>query len=47
MKEYEVVIDGITHTLQLSAEDAKKYEDAKEVKAAAAPANKSRAASNK
>lgn len=47
MKEYDVTIDGIAHRLQLSAEDAKKYESAKEVKAADAPANKSRTASNK
>lgn len=47
MKEYEVEINGITHRLQLSAEDAKRYPDATEVKAADAPANKSRTASNK
>ena len=47
MKQYEVTIDGIKHTLQLSAEDAKKYASAKEVKAADAPANKSRTPSNK
>lgn len=47
MKAYEVEINGVTHTLQLSAEDAKKYPDATEVKSADAPANKSRTASNK
>lgn len=47
MKEYDVELNGITHRLQLSAEDAKRYADAKEVKAAEAPANKSRTASNK
>lgn len=47
MKEYEVEINGIVHRLQLDAEDAKKYPGATEVKSAAAPANKSRTASNK
>lgn len=47
MKEYVVTIDGIEHTLQLSAEDAKRYPNATEVKAAEQPANKSRPASNK
>jgi len=45
MKQYEVEIGGIPHILQLTAEDAKRYEGAKEVKAPAnkqapAPANK-------
>lgn len=50
MNEYEVELNGITHRLQLTAEDAKKYEDAKKVgsaKAAEEPSNKSRTASNK
>lgn len=47
MKTYEVEINGVTHTFQMTAEDAKRYPGAKEVKAASAPANKSRAASNK
>lgn len=47
MKEYDVEINGIAHRLQLSAEDAKKYPGATEVKAADAPSNKSRSASNK
>lgn len=47
MKEYDVVLNGITHRMQLSADDAKRYPGAKEVKASEAPANKSRTASNK
>lgn len=47
MKEYEVEIGGIKHRLQLSAEDAKKYPKATEVKAAEKPSNKSRTPSNK
>jgi hypothetical protein len=50
MNLYEVELNGIVHTLQLTAEDAKRYPDAKKVgsaKAADEPANKSRAASNK
>lgn len=50
MNEYEVEINGITHVLQLDAEDAKKYDGAKKVgtaKAAETPENKSRTASNK
>jgi hypothetical protein len=42
--EYEVEINGVTHTLQLSDTDAKAYGDAAKkvtrTKAAAAPANK-------
>jgi hypothetical protein len=43
LKQYEVEINGLPHTLQLSDEDAKQYKDAKEVKAtkaAQAPQNK-------
>lgn len=49
MKEYEVQINGMTHTVQLSDEDAEQYgKDAKPVtKQAKAPANKSRTADNK
>lgn len=47
MKIYEVELNGIKHTMQLSAEDAKRYPNATEVKAAEQPANKSRPASNK
>ncbi len=46
LKEYDVDINGITHTLQLSAEDAKRYEGATARKAAA-PANKQAAPQNK
>lgn len=46
MKEYTVVINGVEHTMQLDAEDAKRL-DATEVKAASAPANKARTAKNK
>lgn len=43
MKEYTVTIGGIEHTMQLTAEDAKRYGDnAVEKKAAEAPANKAR-----
>lgn len=48
MKEYEVTINGIVHTMQLTAEDAERYgEDAVEVKGGSKPANKSRTADNK
>ncbi|QIG57677.1 hypothetical protein PP358_gp06 [Arthrobacter phage Shoya] len=48
MKTYKVEINGVTHFLQLDAEDAKRYGDAAvEVKAEAQPANKSRTADNK
>jgi hypothetical protein len=50
MNLYEVELNGIVHTLQLSAEDAKRYPDAKKVgsaKAAEEPSNKSRTPSNK
>lgn len=43
LKLYEYEVGGITHTAQLSAEDAERY-GAKEVKGAKAPANKSRQA---
>lgn len=47
MKDYEVTINGIVHTMQLSKEDAERYGDsAVEVKQTA-PANKSRTAQNK
>lgn len=51
LKEYEVSIAGMKHTLQLSDEDAKKYKGAKEIKRpankqAAAPANKDASASD-
>lgn len=46
MKEYTIEINGVEHTFQLSAEDAKRL-GATEVKQADAPANKSRTASNK
>ena len=40
-KEYTVTINGIEHTLLLTPEDAERYgDDAVEVKAAPAPANK-------
>lgn len=45
MKEYTVVIGGVEHTVQLSAEDAKRL-GATEVKSADAP-NKARKAANK
>jgi len=46
MREYEVIINGMPHTLQLDEEGAKRYPDAKLVstKQAAAPANKESAA---
>ena len=48
MKTYVVEINGVKHTFQLDAEDAKRYGDrAVEVKQDDAPANKSRTASNK
>lgn len=47
MKVYEVELNGIKHRLQLSAEDAKRYPKATEVKGAPAPENKSRTAQNK
>lgn len=43
---YTVTIRGIEHTMQLDAEDAKRYGDAA-IKAAEAPANKARAPQNK
>lgn len=47
MKEYEVTINGIVHTMQLTKEDAERYgDDAVETKQAAS-ANKSRTAQNK
>lgn len=48
MKEYEVTINGIVHTMQLSTEDAERYGDsAVETKQQSKPANKSRTADNK
>lgn len=47
MKTYEVEINGVKHTFRMTAEDAKRYPNAKEVKAAEAPANKSRTTKNK
>ena len=48
MKEYEVEINGIKHTLLLTPEDAERYGDsAVLVKQADQPANKSRTAQNK
>lgn len=48
MKEYEVAINGLKHTMLLNAEDAGRYGDAAvEVKEAAKPANKSRTADTK
>ncbi|WP_157079050.1 hypothetical protein [Herbiconiux solani] len=38
LKQYDVEINGINHTLQLSDEDVKQYKNAKEVKAKQAPA---------
>jgi hypothetical protein len=46
VKEYTVEINGVEHTFQLSAEDAKRL-GATEVKQADAPANKARKAANK
>lgn len=43
MKTYEVEVNGIKHTVQLTDEDAK----ARGLKAAAEPSNKARSASNK
>jgi hypothetical protein len=48
MKEYEVEINGLKHTLLLTAEDAASYGDAVvEVKQATKPANKSRTTDTK
>lgn len=52
VKRYDVVINGVETTLQLSDTEAKarglfKSEDKTEAKQAKAPANKSRSASNK
>lgn len=47
--EYTVTIGGVAHTMRLSSDDAKRYGDAVEpvkAKAAAAPKNKARSASN-
>lgn len=43
---YTVIVGGVEHTMLLDADDAKRYAQAA-VKAAPAPANKSRTASNK
>lgn len=45
LKEYEVEVGGLKHTLQLSDEDAKRFDGAKEIKrpvnkAAPQPADK-------
>lgn len=50
LKEYEVQINGIPHTVQLSDEDAKRDKSAQPVtraKAASAPANKAVTPENK
>lgn len=48
MKEYEVIIGGLRHTLQLTDEDAQRIGATPvEVKQAPKPANKSRRAANK
>ena len=48
MKEYEVTINGLPHTLMLDAEGAKQYPDAKPVESKQAkPANKAAAPKNK
>jgi hypothetical protein len=52
MREYEVEINGMPHTLQLDEEGLKQYPNAKlvkrtEAKAAPAPANKARTAPDK
>jgi len=48
MKEYEVEINGVKHTMLLDSEDAKRYGGAAvEVKEAAKPANKARTADTK
>lgn len=48
VKEYEVTINGLTHTLMLDAEAAKQYSDAKPVQSKQAkPANKAAAPKNK
>lgn len=47
MKEYEVEINGVKHTLLLDPEDAKRYGDAAVETKQAEPANKSRTAQNK
>ena len=51
MKTYEVEINGVATTLQLSDEDAKarglKASDEEKTKEAKAPANKARTAANK
>lgn len=47
-KAYTVDIGGVSHTLLLDSEDAKRYGDAAvEVKQADRPANKARSAQNK
>lgn len=46
LKEYEVQINGLPHTLLLSDEDAKLYETAKPVKRET-PANKAVTPANK
>ena len=45
LEEYTVLINGIEHTMMLTAEDADRYESAS--KAKKAPANKARSAEDK
>lgn len=48
MREYEVLVNGIPHTFQLSDADAEaRGLTAAEAKSAAAPANKARTPQNK
>lgn len=49
MREYEVTINELPHTLQLNEEDAKRWPGAKPVqrKQADEPSNKSRSVKNK
>lgn len=47
MKTYEVEVNGIKHTVQLTDEDAKARGLTVSTKEAGAPANKSRTAKNK
>jgi hypothetical protein len=47
MDEYEIEINGVPHTVQLSDEDAKRYGDAATPTKGKQPANKSRKPANK
>lgn len=47
MKEYEVEINGVKHTMQLTAEDAERFGESARLVKQAAPANKSRTTQNK